>query len=136
MGFDDIDSSVVNGVRRMALAGATDDMLQAFIDSWRRGDSDHAECMLKQAQQQNRPPRPALTPVEKLRAAALRPVVNAIDSSTLYSYIGIIWPITEEIVRSHENPEHWSNDSFVDAIAQSLVRVAMDQLQVKVEHNP
>lgn len=118
------------------MAGATDDVLQAFIDSRRRGDSDHAECMLKQAQQQCRSPRPALTPVEKLRVAALRPVVNAIDSSTLYSYIGIIWPITEEIVRSHENPEHWSNDSFVDAIAQSLVRVAMDQLQFKVEHSP
>ena len=65
--------------------------------------------------------------------ASLRQVVNAVDSSTLYSFIGIIWPITDEIVRSHEDPTHWTSDSFVDAIAQSLVRVALEHLQVKVE---
>jgi hypothetical protein len=133
MTSEDFESSLANEVRRMAMAGVSDDVLREFIDARRRGDTDHAECMLKQAQQQSRPPRPALTPVEKLRVAALRPVANAVDSSTLYSYIGIIWPITNEIVRSHEDPTYWASDSFVDAIAQSLVRVAMEQLQVKVE---
>jgi hypothetical protein len=131
MASDDLESSVVSDVRRMALAGASDDVLQAFIDSRRRGNTDHAESLLKQAQQQSRQPRPALTPVEKLFAAALRPVVNSVDSSTLHSYIVIIWPIAEEIVRGHDDPTHWASDSFVEAIAQSLVRTALEHLQVK-----
>ena len=133
MASEDLESTLANDVRRMALAGASDKVLQAFIDCRRRGDTDYAERILNQTQQQSRPPRPALTPVEKLRVASLRQVVNAVDSSTLYSFIGIIWPITDEIVRSHEDPTHWTSDSFVDAIAQSLVRVALEHLQVKVE---
>ena len=133
MASEDLESTLANDVRRMALAGASDDVLQAFIDCRRRGDTDHAERILNQSQQQNRALRPALTPLEKLRVAALRPVVNAVDSSTLYSYVGLIWPVTEQIVRNHEDPTHWASDSFVDAIAQSVVRVAMEQLQLKVE---
>ena len=97
MASEDFESTLANDVRRMALAGASDEVLQAFIDCRRRGDTDHAERVLNQSQQQSRPPRPALTPVEKLRVASLRQVVNAVDSSTLYSFIGIIWPITDEI---------------------------------------
>lgn len=131
MASDDLESSVVSDVRRMALAGAPDDVLQAFIDSRRRGDTDHAEWLLNRAQQQSRPSRPRLTPVEKLFVAALKPVVNSVDSSTLHSYIVTIWPIAEEIVRRHDDPTHWASDSFVEAIAQSLVRTALEHLQVK-----
>lgn len=132
MASDDWVASIANDVRRMGLAGTSEDVLQAFIDSRRRGDNERAESILSLSLQQVHPPRPAMTSVDKLRVAALRPVVNAIDSSTLYSYIGIVWPITEEIVRGHEDPTHWAHESFVDAIAQSLVRVVLEHLQVKI----
>jgi hypothetical protein len=117
-------------LRRMALAGASDDVLQSFVDARRRGDTDLADRLLALTQDPFGPtPAPALTPLQRLRVAALRPVVNSLDTHVLYSYVRILWPLSDQIVRSYQDPNHWASDTFVDSIAQSLMRVTLEHIQ-------
>ena len=115
-------------LRRMALAGASDDVLQSFVDARRRGDADLADRLLTLTQEPFGP-APALTPLQRLRVAALRPAVNSLDTHVLYSYVRILWPLSDQIVRSYQDPNHWASDTFVDSIAQSLMRVTLEHIQ-------
>jgi hypothetical protein len=38
------------------------------------------------------------------------------------------------VVRSHEDPRHWSSDAFLEAIAQRLMHVALKQMHQCIEH--
>lgn len=119
---------IEDDLRRMALAGATDDQLQCFVDARRRGDSGLADRLMSLAQESRADPV-ALTPLQRLRVAALRPLVNSLEAHALYFYIGILWPLTDKLVREHQDPSQWANDTFVDSLAQGLVFVVLEQVQ-------
>lgn len=121
-------ADIEGDLRRMALAGASDDSLQSFIDARRGGDIDLASTLLAMAQEAPAPPF-ALTPLQRLRVAALRPLVNSLDAQALYSYIRILWPLTDQIVRDCQYPSQWTSDTFVESIARSLMPVALEQIQ-------
>ena len=128
MAADDWSGSVEDELRRMAMAGASDDVLQQFITARRRGDTELANRLLTQFQTPSSPV-PATTPLQRLRVAALRPVVNSLEAQALYSYIGILWPLSDQAIRTTVEPTCWASDSFVDAIADSLMRVALEYVQ-------
>ena len=127
MASDDGRGSFEDELRRMALAGASDEELQEFINARRCGNVEHANRMLVQFQTPA-PPSPALTPLERLRVAALRPVVNRLDAQALYAYICILWPITEQALGTTVEPTCWASDTFVDSIADSLMRVVLQHV--------
>lgn len=121
-------AAIESDLRRMALSGASDDSLRSFIDARRSGDIDLAKRLLSVAH--DAPASPvALTPLERLRVAALKPLVNTLDAHMLYSYIRIVWPLTDQFVRDHRYPSQWTNDTFVDSIAHSLMSVALQRIQ-------
>lgn len=120
-------AGIEDDLRRMALAGATDEELQFFIDARRRGDTGLANRLITLAHEARAHPV-VLTHLQRLRVAALRPVVNSLDAHALYSYIRILWPLTDQIVRDHQHPSQWTNDTFVDSIAHSLTRVALEHI--------
>ena len=124
---------IAEDVRRLALAGVSDEVLQAFIDARRRGDTELAARLLSLAAHRSHSTAPAMTAMERLRVAALRPVVNSLDPPTLYAYVGILWPLSDEVVRSHEDPRHWTSEAFVEAIAQRLMHVALEQIHQCIE---
>lgn len=55
--------------------------------------------------------------------------MNSLDTHVLYSYVRILWLLSDQIVRSYQDPNHWASDTFVDSIAQSLMRVTLEQIQ-------
>lgn len=118
-------------LRRMAMAGAPDAVLQSFIDARRRGDADLATRLLSQYPQPNGPAE-SLSGVERLRVAALRPVVNSLDTQTLYAYVSILWPLTDHASRNAVDPKSWENEAFVETLAHSLMHDALEQLQPSV----
>ena len=119
---------IEDDLRRMALAGATDEELQLFIDARRRGDTGLANRLMSLAQEA--PAHPvALTHLQRLRVAALKPVVNSLEAHSLYAYIGILWPLSDKLAQDHQDPSQWANDTFVDSIAQSLVFVVLEHMQ-------
>ena len=117
-------------LRRMAMAGASDDALQQFIAARRRRDTELANRLLTQFQTPSGPTH-APTPLQRLRVAALRPVVNSLEAQALYSYICILWPLSDQAVRTTVEPTCWENDSFVASIADSLMHVALEHLQAE-----
>jgi hypothetical protein len=119
---------IEDDLRRMALAGATDDELQSFVDARRRGDTELVDRLMSLAHVAPADPV-ALTPLQRLRVAALRPLVNSLDAHALYAYIGVLWPLTDQLVQDHQDPSQWANDTFVDSIARSLMRVALKHIQ-------
>lgn len=119
---------IEDDLRRMALAGASDDQLRCFVDARRRGDIGLADRLMSLAQKTPADPV-ALTPLQRLRVAALRPLVNSLEAHALYAYIGILWPLTEKLVREHQDLSQWANDTFVESLAQGLVFVVLEQVQ-------
>ena len=131
MASDDWKGSVEDELRRMALAGASDEALQSFIEARRSGDAGLADRLLSQYQMAQTP-SPCLTAVQRLRVAALRPVVNSLDAHTLYAFVGIIWPLTDHASRSDVEPSCWESTAFVDELAHRLMHTALEQLQPSV----
>jgi hypothetical protein len=119
---------IEDDLRRMALAGATDEELQSFIDARRRGNTELANRLL--SLRHEAPAHPAaLTPLQRLRVASLRPVVNALHAHALYAYIGVLWPLTEQLVRDLQDPSQWVDDTFVESLAKGMVFVVLEQVQ-------
>jgi hypothetical protein len=115
----------------MAMAGAPDAVLQSFVDARRRGDADLATRLLSQYLEPKGPAAP-LSAVEKLRVAALRPVVNSLDAHALYAYVSILWPLTDHASRNAVDPRSWESAAFVETLAQRLMHAALEQLQPAV----
>lgn len=112
----------------MAMAGAPDAVLQSFIDARRRGDADLATRLLSQYPEP-KGPAASLSAVERLRVAALRPVVNSLDPHALYAYVSILWPLTDHASRNAVDPRSWESAAFVESLAQRLMHAALEQLQ-------
>lgn len=112
----------------MAMAGAPDAVLQSFIDARRRGDADLATRLLSQYPEP-KGPAASLSVVERLRVAALRPVVNSLDAHALYAYVSILWPLTDHASRDAVDPRSWESAAFVETLAQRLMHAALEQLQ-------
>lgn len=113
------------------MAGAPDEVLQSFIGARRSGNADLAARLLSQYQRAQAP-SPCLTAVQRLRVAALRPVVNSLDAHTLYAFVGIIWPLTDHASRSDVDPSCWESSAFVDELAHRLMHTALEQLQPSI----
>ena len=93
-------------------------MIESFVRARRSGDTAHADRFLRATptptslQQTELPlPQELAVALEKLRVATLRPVVNRLDTATLYAYFEIILSITDQVVRSEENHSLWSKRS-------------------------
>jgi hypothetical protein len=112
----------------MAMAGAPDAVLQSFIDARRRGDADLATRLIS-LYPEPKEPAASLSPVERLRVAALRPVVNSLDPHALYAYVSILWPLTDHASRNAIDPRSWESAAFVETLAQRLMHAALEQLQ-------
>ena len=119
---------IEDDLRRMALSGAADEELQSYIDARRRGDTEFANRLLSLTHEAPAHPA-ALTPLQRLRVASLRPVVNALHAHDLYAYIRVLWPLTEQLVRDLQDPNQWADDTFVESLAKGLVFVALEQVQ-------
>ncbi|MBS0304129.1 MAG: hypothetical protein JSR43_01930 [Proteobacteria bacterium] len=129
MTSDDWVAGIADEVRRLALAGVSDGVLQAFIDARRRGDTELAASLLSLAAHRSPPTAPAMTALERLRVAALRPVVNSLDAHALYAYVSILWPLTDHASRNAVDPRSWESAAFVETLAHGLMHAALEQLQ-------
>lgn len=132
MTSDDWVTGIADDVRRLALAGVSDGVLQAFIDARRLGDTELAASLLRLAAHRFLPTAPAMTALERLRLAALRPVVNSLDAHTLYAYVSILWPLTDHASRNEVDSRCWDSEAFVETLAHSLMHAALEQLQPRV----
>ena len=56
MTSDDWVAGIADDVRRLALAGVSDGVLQAFIDARRRGDTELGVCAAEIRQERHWPP--------------------------------------------------------------------------------
>lgn len=117
---DDWASGIAVALRQMLAAGAADELIESFIKARRSGDSHQPMAL-------GTPPELAIA-IERLRIAALRPVVNHLDVATLRTYIEIILSITDQVVRSEQDHRCWSSASFVERLAISLMNVALEHI--------
>lgn len=123
-------------LRQLLEAGAADDVIDSFIDTRRSGDTARADrwpCTTPRRpshrQMAQGLPQDLAIALERLRIATLTPVVNHLDAASLRTYVEIVLSITDQVVRSEQNPLCWSSASFIERMATALMDVALEHIQ-------
>lgn len=112
---------------------ADDETLERFIKARKAGDAGLANQIL--ASSRPSPPvdqTPDLSPeldgvLGQLRVAALKPVVNQLDVRRLHQYIYDVWHLSEHVVRANKDESFWSAEPVIEAVAEVVMRFALER---------
>lgn len=126
-------SGTSEGLRQLIAAGADDRLLDRFMRAKAGGDETTAEAILTQAARCPASSAAARNksadPLQRVRAAALRPYVNALDAVNLQVYLVCMLEVSEAVVVGLDGRALWDNAGVVDAVADVVRDASVKHLR-------
>ena len=127
-------ASLSQRVRQLASEGASNEMIDRYMEARRTGDSVLATRILEEP----RSPGPAQTNQEdsaveralkNIRIAALRPEVNQLKGPSLLRYVLFVMELSEQLVKLRPEEALWESTAVTATVAQYVRNAAMEWLQ-------
>jgi len=121
-------------IQQLASEGASDEMINRYIEARRTGDSGLATRILDEprspgsahAKQEESAVERAL---KNIRIAALRPEVNQLKGPSLLQYVLFVVELSEQIVKLVPDEALWESTAVTATVAQHVRNAAMEWLQ-------
>lgn len=117
-------------LRQLISAGADDSEISRYLHAMSTGDNRSASKILKRARAMAAPHDPLSIDsiLNRVRVAAIKPVVNSLDATLLQHYMQHMLQISGAVVQKLKDEPFWSVDAAVGAVADVVRRACMDLL--------
>ena len=117
-------------LRQLISAGADDNEISRYLRAMSTGDNKSASKILNRAQAMSAPHDSLSIDsiLNRVRVAAIKPVVNSLDASLLQHYIQLMQEVSGAVVQKLKDEPFWSVDAAVAAVAEVVRRACLDLL--------
>lgn len=117
-------------LRQLISAGADDNEISQYLHATSTGDNESASKILTRAQAMaaTHDSLSIDSILNRVRIAAIKPVVNSLDAPLLQHYMRHMLHISGAVVQKLKDEPFWSVDAAVGAVADVIRRACLDLL--------